>query len=142
MISVWNYDCNPVGKLQESRMKDTSKICVHTETDKNGNPIRIKEEYTQGERLFSKRLRKISKFNKDNQLIEQITTTLDGKEQMHVCRDYNAAGNITETRQYIPNTKNLKMKYVFTYDTSGNLTEMVTYRKSDTTGTVMKYVYN
>lgn len=142
VTGVWNYDCNPIGKLQESKMKDTSKICVHYETDKNGNPVKIKEEYTEGGHLFKYRLRKISKYNKDGHLIEQITTKMNGKEKWHSTSDFDEQGNITAFCSYVPNSTSIKKRVVFVYDGSGNMIQSTAYNKSATAGSVTKYVYN
>ncbi len=142
VIAVWNYDCNPIGKLQESKMKDTSKICVHYETDENGNPLKVEEENTQGGVLFKYRLRKISKLDKDNHIIEYITTTMDGREKIHISNHYDPQGNITEHNEYVPNTKDLKMHYVYTYDSSGDMVQVTGYKKASTTGSITKFVYN
>jgi len=142
VTAVWNYDCNPIGKVQESKMKDTSKVCMHYETDKNGNPIKVKEEYTEAGGLFKYRLRKISKYDKDNHFIELITTKMDGKETWHSCVDFDAKGNETEWRQYVPNTTNVKKRVVYTYNNSGDITQAVVYSKSSATGSIIKFVYN
>lgn len=141
ITGIWNYDCNPIGKSEESNMKDTSKVCVHYETDKNGNPVKIKEEYTEGGGLFKYRLRKISKYDKDNHIIEQTITKLNGKEKSHSSYDFDAQGNITESRQYIPNSTTIKKRFVYAYDNSGNMIQITAY-KSSVQGSVIKYVYN
>lgn len=142
VIAVWNYDCNPIGKLQESKMKDTSKVCVHYETDKNGNPVRVKEDYTQGGWLVKYRLRKITKYDKDNNVIEYITMKMNGKETHHYSADFDAQGNITEARYSIPNTTNLRERLVYTYDNTGNMAQLTVYKNSSKQGAVFKYVYN
>lgn len=142
VTAVWNYDCNPIGKLQESKMKDTSKVCVHYETDKNGNPIKVKEEYTEGGRLFKYRLREISKYDKDDHLIEYIATKMNGEETIHNCADFDAQGNETEWRQYVPNTTNIKKRVVYNYNNSGDIVQAIVYSKSSPKGAILKYVYN
>jgi len=143
VTALWNYDCNPIGKVQETKMKDTSKICVHYETDKNGNPIKVKEEYTEGGGWLHKyRLRKISKYDKDNHFIELITTKMNGKETWHSVADFDAQGNQTEWRKYVPNTTNMKQRVVYTYNNSGDITQAIVYSKSSPAGSVIKFVYN
>lgn len=142
VTGIWNYDCNPIGQSQESKMKDTNKICVHYETDKNGNQVKVKEEYTEGGKLFKYRLRKISKYDKNNQLIEQITMKMNGKEIWHSSANYNADGNLTEWYQYAANSTTLKKHWVYTYNTSGDIIQATVYSKASPAGAVIKYVYN
>jgi len=140
VLQLWNFDCNPVGKLQAERLKDTNKICIHYETDKDGNPIKVNEEYQGGTGLFGKTYRYITKYNKNNNLIDAAWYNLNGKLISHWSESYNADGKMTEYTIYKGGAQEILYKSIYTYDNSGNMTESILYKKSQVNST-MKYVY-
>ncbi len=134
---IWNFDCNPVGKLDGSTLKDTSKICVRYETDKDGNKIKIKEENTNE----GKYRRIISKYNQSNNLID--VAGYDSKERMkyHSHSTFDGKNNITEYIVYRRNSTETKQRNIYHYDTSGNLTELLIYKKSALPDHILKFNY-
>jgi len=142
--NIWNFDCNPVGNLQAKKLKDTGKICIHYETDKDGKPIKIKEEYTNQDGLFGKRMRRtITKYDKDNNILDLSTCKLNGKQTLHWSAAYNGMEKCTEYNMYERGTQNIWWKYLYTYNSDGNITGMVIFKKNKKTPELTyKLVYN
>jgi len=140
VLQLWNFDCNPVGKLQAAKFKDTNKICVRFETDKDGNPIKVKEEYLGGEGLFGKTYRNVTKYDKNNDMLDDAWYKLNGKLISHWSESYNAAGKMTESIIYKGGTQEIFYKNTYTYDNNDNIAESVFYKKSKLNA-IWKYVY-
>ncbi len=140
IVRIWNFDCNPVGKLQAKKFKDTAKICIHYETDASGNPIKVKEEYLSGGFLGGA-LRNVTKFDKDNNTIDAACYNLNGKLFGHWSASYNPTGRMTEYVVYKGGTLQTRFKVIYSYDDKGNISESVTYKKSKVPFSTMKYVY-
>jgi len=143
VLRVWNFDCNPVGKLQAKNFKDTSKICVHYETDKDGNPIKVKEEYkgSKGAGMYGKTIRSVSKFDKNNNMIDGAAYNLNGKQLSHWSATYNASGKITEYIMYKDGTQQVDSRTTYTYNSDGNVDESLIYKQSTVPVSSRKYVY-
>lgn len=137
---IWNFDCNPVGKLEAKKFKDTSKICIHYETDKDSNPIKVKEEYN-GAGLFGGNTRSVTKYNKDNNVIDETYYKLNGKQIYHWSTSYNSSEKITEHIVYKPGTQETWFRTIYTYNSDGNMATSITYKKSQLPFSTMKYVY-
>jgi hypothetical protein len=142
--NIWNFDCNPVGDAQAKKLKDTGKVCIHYETDKDGMPIKIKEEYTWQDGLFGKSMRRnITKYNKDNYVLDFSSCKLNGKQTLHYSAIYNATGRCIEYDLYEPGTKKLWEKYTYTYNNNNIMTGMVFYKRAkDTPAVTYKWIYN
>jgi hypothetical protein len=142
--NIWNFDCNPVGDAQAKKLKDTGKVCIHYETDKDGKPIKIREEYTRTDGLFGKSMRRtITKYDKDNNILEVASCKLNGKETEHWSATYNEKGKMTEYNIYSPGTKKTWEKYTYTYNSNGNITGMICYKRAkETPDATYKWVYN
>ncbi len=143
VLRVWNFDCNPVGKLQAKKFKDTSKICVHYETDKDGNPIKIKEEYKgeKGGGMYGKTIRSVSKFDKNNNLVDAADYNLNGKQLSHWSATYNKSGKIAEYIIYKDGTELVDSRTTYTYNSDGNVEESLIYKQSAVPVFSRKYVY-
>ncbi|HTB08044.1 MAG TPA: hypothetical protein VK806_13930 [Bacteroidia bacterium] len=127
---VWNFDCNPVGTAQAHKFKDTSKVCIHFETDKDGNQIKVKEEYSNSRGLFSFTMRTVSRYDKDNNEIDRASYKLNGKQLSHWSTVYNSDGRMTEYADYKPGTDKPYWKITYTYNSDGYVTESDMYWKS------------
>jgi hypothetical protein len=141
---VWNFDCNPIGKDVADKLKDTTQVCVKYETDKNGNKIKIKEENNvKGHHffVFNRHLRTISKYDRNDNLLDLATYKMNGKEIRHWSNSYDDKNNFKEHIEYKPNTKDIKLRNVCVYDNSGNVIETMVYKKSDKPDVVYKLVY-
>jgi len=141
LIRIWNFDCNPVGTIEAKKFKDTSKVCIHYETDKNGNPIKVKEEYT-GAGMFGRTIRTVSKYDKNNNQIDAATYALNGKELSHWSGIYNASGKVTEYITYKSGTQKILYRSTYEYNSDGNITEGVAYKNSQKPLSKWKYVYS
>jgi hypothetical protein len=142
VLRIWNFDCNPVGTLEAKEFKDTDKVCIHYETDKDGNPIKVKEEYQGGTGVFGSTLRYVSKYDKDNNMIDEAYYAMNGKQLSHESFSYNAFGKITEYIWYKGATKETRLKNVYTYDNDGNMTGTSIYKKANPIpSSTEKYVY-
>jgi hypothetical protein len=140
VIQLWNFDCNPVGKLQAEKFKDTNKVCIHYETDKEGNPIKVKEEYDGGTGLFGKTYRNVTKYDKNNHMLDNAWYKLNGKLISHWSATYNADGRPLEYITYKDGTQEILYRTTYTYTSDGNTTENVIYKKSQIIAKD-KYVY-
>ncbi len=140
IMRIWNFDCNPVGKLEAKKFKDTSKVCIHFETDKDGNPIKVKEEYT-GAGFLGRTIRNVTKYDKNNNMIDATYYNLNGKELGHWNASYNASNQITEYAIYKAGTRQTWFKTTYSYNDAGNIAESVIYKKSQAPVSKMKYVY-
>jgi hypothetical protein len=137
---VWNFDCNPVGISEAKKFKDTSKVCIHFETDKDGNPIKIKEEYT-GAGFLGRTLRNITKYDKDNNMIDASSYNLKGKQLTHWSASYNQSGRIAEYIMYKAGSQKTWFRTTYSYNNDGNMAESVVYKKAQVPFSTMKYVY-
>ena len=138
IIHTWNYDCDPTGNAGINHLKDSSKICIRYETDKNGNRIKIKEENIKQGR----RTRTISKFDKNDNLLEWIGYNRKGRIILHSRALYDDKNNITERTQYKKDKTEVLKKFLFHYDTAGNLTEEIAYKGASTIDHVTKFDYS
>ena len=144
---IWNFDCNPVGTAEHDKLKDTTKVCIKYETDKNGNKIKIKEENNVREEnnirgsLFQRYVRNISKFDVNDNLIDFTSYKKNGKVIKHWSRDYDSKGNAKDYVIYKRNSNEIKVRYVYTYDNSGNMVETVSYKNSDKPDKIWKCIY-
>ena len=133
---IWNYDCNPAGSLETKSLKDSSKICIRYETDKDGNQIKIKEQNVKQ----GKTVRIITKYDIHDNEIYSVGYKASGKETRHVESSYDNRDNLTERKLFKPNTAELKNRWVVHYDNSGNVTESKAYKGSELTH-FWKYSY-
>ncbi len=142
--NIWNFDCNPVGNSQAQKLKDTSKVCIHYETDKDGKPIKIKEEYKGQDGLFGKSMRRtITKYDKDNNILDLSTYKLNGRQTLHWGATYNAMGRLTEYDLYGLETQKIWWKYTYNYNSDGLIAAAAIYKKSKgTPEEAYKWVYN
>jgi hypothetical protein len=141
--NIWNFNCNPVGDAQAKKLKDTGKVCIHYETDKDGMPIKIKEEYTWQDGLFGKSMRRnITKYNKDNYVLDFSSCKLNGKQTLHYSAIYNATGRCIEYDLYKPGTTKTWIKHLYSYK-DGIIASMVIYKKAKATpDATYKWIYN
>lgn len=137
LLHTWNYECKPTGELEYAPSKDSSRVCVHFETDQAGNKIKIKEEFLKD----GKTARIITKSDQNNNLLEKVTYDKNGKELTRVKKQYNNAGKVTESTQYKKGSKQAISKEVFKYDASGLVNEVQKYKKLTTPEMVWKYEY-
>lgn len=137
---VWNFDCNPVGKLEAKKFKDTAKVCIHYETDKDGNQIKVKEEYL-GAGILGFSYRRVTKFDKDNNQIDLAYYKFNGKQIVHWSATYNASGKMTESILYKARTQEVYSRITYSYNSEGTMQESVIYRKSAIPYSTMKYIY-
>jgi len=139
---VWNFDCNPIGDLRAKKLKDTSKVCIHYETDQDGNPIKVKEEYAETG-IFGTMERTVTKYNKDNNVLDVSAYKLNGKQTSHFSASYNSQGNLTEYIMYKAGTTKPWWRNSYTYTSDGNMeTEAFYWRADQTPANTFKYVYN
>lgn len=124
VLHTWNYDCSPVGQMAGAK-KDTSKVCIRYETDKNGNRIKITEE-------FEKRgdvVRRVNKYNLHDRLLDVSDYNKKGKVVYRYSYDYNANGRMTEAIYYKPGSgEKVKYRYTYVYDSNSDLSKYVAYK--------------
>jgi hypothetical protein len=137
---IWNFDCNPVGKSEAKKIKDTAKICIHYEKDSAGNPIKIRDEYTH-DGWFGATVRTITKYDKDNNMIDVATYNLNGKRLSRWSASYNASGRITEYILYKDGTGKPQFRTTYTYNKEGNMEGSVIYKKTNVPFSSRKYIY-
>jgi hypothetical protein len=135
---TWNYDCNPTGTLEASAFKDSSKICIRYETDKDGNPIRIKEQNVKQGSI----VRIVTKYDKsDHEIFSASYDASDGMKK-HVDTKFDANGNCTEVDVYKPYSNETKYKYVYQYDSTGNLAEEFSYKNGAQLTFMQRFTYD
>lgn len=140
---IWNFDCNPVGAQEAKKFKDTNKVCIHYETDKDGNQIKVKEEYEGGTGLFSSTTRIVTKIDKNNNIIDYAWYKLNGKPIWRCSTLYDASGNITEYTIYQAGTPKPFWRTVYTYNSDNNIVSSVIYKKlKPLPEYTLKWVYN
>jgi len=124
VLHTWNYDCSPVGQMAGAK-KDTSKVCIRYETDKNGNRIKVTEE-------FEKRgdvVRRVNKYDLHDRLLDVSDYNKKGKVVYRYSYDYNANGRMTEAIYYKPGSgEKVKFRYTYVYDSNSDLSKYVAYK--------------
>lgn len=142
VTNIWNYDCSPVGKLEAKKLKDTSKICIHYEKDKNGDPIEVEEQVVHAGGLFDPPTRYITKSDKKHNVLEQYGFEFSGKEIYHASYGYNNLGQMTEQLSYKAGTPDVDFKTVYMYNENNYITTMKVYRDNMLEPySVIKYTY-
>jgi len=134
---IWNFDCKPEGISEEQHLKDTSRICIRYETDSAGNKIKIKEENQK----VGKVARTISRYNKDNYLLDEVTYDSKERPRNHYHYSYDAKNNLTEFINYKKNSTEIKERVVYNYDASGNMIEELVFKKLSTPDHTLKFTY-
>ena len=132
----WNYDCNPSG-AETMNLKDTSKICVRYETDKDGNKIRVKEEIVK----YGKVARIVSKYDKNDNVLDVIQYDSKGRARSSESNTYDVKDNRTGFVLFKRNSNEIKERYVYDYDSSGNMTDIIAYKSSSSPDRIMKFRY-
>ncbi|MCX6274341.1 MAG: hypothetical protein NTV09_03940, partial [Bacteroidetes bacterium] len=134
----WKYDCNPVGKMEAKNLKDTSKICIRYETDAGGNKIKVKEENVKRGKV----VRVIHKYDKNENQVEEISYDAKGRLRFHSTSGYDEKDNCTSFTAYRLNSNKIKIRYLFNYDSSGNITERIAYKESSVPAGILKFNYS
>ncbi len=137
ILHTWNYDCSPVGKLATPKFKDTTKVCVRYETDKNGNQIKIKEEFVKR----GSEVRSVNKYDLHDNLIDMAGYDIKGnivRRSSVVFNDHNQA---TEYIAYKKKSNTVSGRLVYEYDPNGNIIKLLTYKGVDKPKYVVKYNY-
>jgi hypothetical protein len=122
---TWNFDCNPVGKLTSSHLKDTSKTCIRYELDKNGKKMKVVEEFKK----LGLVVRIIKKYDSENNWVEEIRYDKKGREGYHMNADYNDKNQCvmySYTEQGLGH--NYILKFIYSYDDKGNVAEELGYK--------------
>jgi len=132
----WNYDCNPAG-TEAINLKDTSRICIRFETDKDGNKIRVKEEIVHAGKVA----RIVSRFDKQDHLLDLVRYDSNGGARTHESNTFDDKDNQTSYTCYKRNSDEVKYRSVFRYDEAGNISEIVAYKSSALPDRVMKFHY-
>ena len=136
---LWNYECNPEGTINTRKLKDTSKVCVRYETDKDGNKIKIREEMVHEGRI----VRKIIKYNKAGYTLETAGYNKKGIALYRNIFSYNGEGRLSESVYYKPKSNEINHKYHYQYDKNGNCIKFVSYKSAnpEEAGIIYRIIY-
>ncbi len=127
ILHTWNYDCSPVGQLAGSKFKDTSKICVRYETDKNGNRIKVTEEFVKRGNV----VRRVNKYDLKDRLLDVSDYNKKGMVVYRYSYNYNNDGRIIEALFYKTGSGDkVKTRYTYDYDPKGKLLQQLVYKHS------------
>ncbi|MEO8087045.1 MAG: hypothetical protein ABI763_09510 [Bacteroidota bacterium] len=135
---TWNYDCNPVGKLEAKSMKDSSTICIRYETDKDGNKIKIKEENVK----YGKVVRIIHKYDRNENVVEELSYDKAGRARYHSTAVFDDKNNCTARTAYQRNSNQIKERSEIVYDSAGNIIELIAYKNTATPDRILKFKYS
>jgi len=136
VLHTWNYDCSPVGELAGAK-KDTSKVCIRYETDKNGNRIKVTEEFEKRGNI----VRRVNKYDLHDRLLDVSDYNKKSRIVYRYSYDYNNDGHMKEALYYkLGSGDKIKNRYTYVYDTKGDLVQQVVYKytKPDY---ILKYDY-
>ena len=137
VLHTWNYDCSPVGELVRPKFKDTTKVCVRYETDKNGNQIKVKEEFVkQGITV-----RRINKYDVHDNLIDMASYDRKGHIIYRSSIAFNDQNQATEYTSYKKRSNTVRARLVYEYDTNGNIIKLLTFKGVDKPKYIVKYSY-
>ncbi len=137
IVHTWNFDCNPVGKLEAKKFKDTTKICVRYEKDKDGNPIKIKEEFIKQGNL----VREVEKYDSRDNLLDEAYYDKQGRISSHITYTYNSNGRMVSYISYRKHSDKIASKYEYTYGTDNEVSEAMIFDRHDKPKYVLKYAY-
>ncbi len=119
---VFTYECGEVGKTPKEWNKDTSKMCIKYEYDKDGNKVKIVETDYKGKHGGVE----IFKYDKNNNLVGRESRKPNGKVQFKYTALFNSENNITEYVNYKNDGVTIANKWKYEYDTQGSLVKAVT----------------
>jgi len=136
-MHTWNYDCAPIGELAREKQKDTTKVCVRFETDKNGNQVKVKEEFVKNGPM----VRRINKYDLRDNLLDMESYDIKGHIITHTNITYNEMNQITEYTAYKKRSDVISGRLVYIYDADGNIVKLLTYKGVDKPKYVVKYSY-
>ena len=91
--------------------------------------------------MFGRIVRNITKYDKDNNLLDYSDYTLSGKQLNHYSANYNASGKITDYVWYKPGTEKVLYRNTYVYNSDGYMTQALFYEKSQEPVSTLKYVY-
>jgi|GEM_PF-2382577 len=134
---TWNYDCDPAGAAEVKNFKDSSKICVRYETDKDGNKIKVTDENVK----YGKVVRIVHRYDKNENLLEEISYDSKQRPRFHSVSAYDDKNNCTGFTVYERNSSKIKNRSEYRYDSSGNIAEVVAYKNSSVPERILKYNY-
>ena len=127
ILHTWNYDCSPVGQLEGYKFKDTSKICIRYEMDKNGNRIKVTEEFVKRGNV----IRRINKYDLHDRLLDVSDYNKKGKIVYRYSYDYNSDGRMIEALYYkMGSGDKVKSRFTYVYNAKGDLVQELTYKHS------------
>jgi hypothetical protein len=90
---------------------------------------------------FGRTIRTVTKYDKDNNIIDVGSYNLNGKQLSHLSATFYAPGKISEYIIYRGGSQKIMFRITYTYNTDGYIAESVIYKKSQVPFTTMKYVY-
>ena len=134
---TWNYDCSPVGKLTSAKFKDTTKVCIKYEKDKDGNVIKVKEEFFKSGNLA----RKVDKLDSHNNLLDVAYYNKKGKCVMHTAMSYNSKNQMTEYITYRKGTDRIRSRDIYQYNPDGEIGQTNAFDRNNKPKYILKYVY-
>ena len=109
---------------------------------RTATPIRRLKNNIRVQGFLGSTIRNITKYDKDNNVIDNVYYKLNGKQIGRWSASYNTSGRITEQIYYDGGTNKTRLRYTYRYGNDGNVTEAVIYKKEKPLPfTTMKYVY-
>lgn len=134
----WLYDCNPAGDVVRD-FKDTTRVCIKTETDSLGNKI-VTDINTYGKNKVQKT---VSKYDRNKRIIEWESSNSKGKITDRETFKYDSGGNLTEYVTYRRKGIKIRSHDIYTYDKSNLCTEFNSSPNGDSTKCyIAKYSYD
>jgi hypothetical protein len=134
---TWNYDCDPAGVAQTKSLKDTSKICVRYEEDKNGNKIKVTDENVK----YGKVVRIVHRYDKNENLLEEISYDSKRRPRYHSVFSFDEKNNCTGHILYQRNSSRIKERSEYHYNLSGNIEEEIAYKNAAVPEHIVKFIY-
>ena len=134
---TWNYDCNAIGKMDIKKLKDTSKLCIRYELDKDGKQVKIKEEFVKSGIV----VRIISKYDSHENLLEELRYDKKGKLVYHTVSSYGSNNKLTEYKEFKSGSDKIRSRRVYYYRSDGTVAEMMDYKRNDKLKEIVKYEY-
>lgn len=116
--SVIKYDCTPIGTLANGRRSDTTSQCKKTEYDADNNKI-VTTEITNKK---GKTWRYISKYNKEDKMLEYSSIDHKGRMQVKYTYTYNAQGWLAHSVYTFYKKPKRGFSYSYEYNANGQQT--------------------
>ncbi len=137
IIHTWNYECDPKGKIAPEQEKINNLVCTKFEKDKDGNTLKITEEFIPKGRIA----RTVMTYNDADYLVEANYYKRSGKLKDSYVYEYLDKTKMKSSATYKGEKRKLISKRESKYDESGKISEAIIFYKSIKPLRLLRYEY-